>query len=135
MTDRAQLIATARRWIGVPFRHQGRNRAGVDCGGLLIAIGQEAGLQIIEPDVYSLSPNPRIIRTALEANCNAIQLHAAQPGDVLWLRFGADPTHVAMRTDLGILHAWSKPGMVVEHRIDGAWHRRIVSAWAPRGLA
>ena len=132
--DRNHLIAIARQWLGVPFRHQGRNRLGVDCGGLLLCIGEDAGLDLIPPEVYSMSPSPDVIRAALTANCEPIAVHQAKPGDVLWLRFGDDPTHVALRTDIGLLHAWAKPGKVVEHRIDGAWHRRIVSAWAPRGL-
>lgn len=129
---RHELIAIARTWLDVPFRHQGRSRRGVDCGGLLIGIGLEAGLDIIPPDTYSRSPDTALIRSALLANCRAVPLAAAQPGDVLLLAFAGEPQHVALLTDIGLLHAWAKPGKVVEHRIDPTWQRRLVAAYTPR---
>lgn len=131
---RADLIALSRTWLGVPFRHQGRHRAGVDCGGLLLAVGEEAGLTLVPPEVYSQSPDPDVIRAALAANCHPIALADARPGDVLLLAFAGEPRHVGLMTDLGILHAWRKPGRVVEHRIDDVWARRIKGAWTPKGL-
>jgi cell wall-associated NlpC family hydrolase len=128
--SRQTLILHARTWLGVPFRHQGRNRMGVDCGGLLMAIGQQAGLEIIPPETYSLSPDVELVRKALQANCVEIPLADAQPGDVLLLAFAGAPQHVGLLTDIGLLHAWAKPGKVVEHLIDAQWERRIVAAYA-----
>ena len=62
-------------------------------------------------------------------------LDAVQPGDVLWLSFAGEPRHVGFATDIGLLHAWAKPGRVVEHRLDAAWRRRIRSAWRPAVFA
>lgn len=135
MTTRTELIAIARAWIGVPFRHQGRNRAGVDCGGLLLAVGAEAGLELAQPGVYSQSPDPALIAAALGANCARIPYAQALPGDVLWLSFAGEPRHVGLLTEIGLLHAWEKPRAVVEHRIDATWRRRIRSAWRPTGYA
>lgn len=132
---RAELIALARTWIGVPFLHQGRTRLGVDCGGLLLAVGEEAGLALAPPEVYSLSPAPSVIEAALAANCQKIPFTQVQPGDVLWLSFAGEPRHVGFATDIGLLHAWAKPGRVVEHRLDAAWRRRIRSAWRPAVFA
>lgn len=130
--DRAELICIARTWLGVPFAHQGRTRAGVDCGGLLLAIGAEAGLDLVPSQTYSMSPDPDLIRDTLAVNCRQIAATAAQPGDVLWLAFAGEPRHVGLLTDIGLLHAWKKPGRVVEHAIDATWQRRIRSAWTLR---
>lgn len=135
MTSRQDLIAIARTWIGVPFRHQGRNKLGVDCGGLLMCIGQQAGLTIIQPDTYSMSPDIALVRRALQANCTEIKMSDALPGDVLLLAFAGAPQHVALLTDIGLLHAWAKPGKVVEHLIDAQWQRRIVAAYAHHEVA
>lgn len=132
--SRAELVRIARTWLGVPFHHQGRNRSGVDCGGLLLCIGKEAGLEIVPPQTYSQSPDPDVIETALALHCTRIQVRDALPGDVYWLSFAGEPRHVALASDIGIIHAWAKPGMVVEHRIDATWMRRIVSAWRPIGI-
>ena len=129
-----ELIRIARTWLGVPFAHQGRSRTGVDCGGLLICIGRDAGLDIAEPPVYSASPDPDLIRVQLATHCDEIAIQDCQPGDVIWLSFAGDPRHVGLVTDIGLLHAWAKPAKVVEHRIDATWQRRIRAAWRPRGL-
>ena len=126
-----EIIATARTWLGVPFLHQGRTRQGVDCGGLLVAIGEEAGAAIIHPGTYSMSPDPDLVLGALVANCSQVPVAQARPGDVLLMSFAGEPRHVGLLTDAGLLHAWAKPGKVVEHRMDGAWRRRIRSAWRP----
>lgn len=131
---RAELVAVARTWLNVPFHHQGRSRAGVDCGGLVIAAAREAGLDVPEPGTYSMSPDPDVIRAALLAHCHPVSVEAALPGDILWLSFAGEPRHLAFATELGLLHAWAKPGKVVEHRIDAAWRRRIESAWRIRGI-
>lgn len=125
------IIATARTWLGVPFLHQGRTRQGVDCGGLLVAIGEEAGAAIVHPAVYSQSPDPAILLEALAANCHKVPVSQYAPGDVLLMSFAGEPRHVGLATDAGLLHAWAKPGKVVEHRMDSVWERRIRSAWRP----
>jgi cell wall-associated NlpC family hydrolase len=38
------IIAAARSWLGVPWRHQGRTRQGVDCAGLVVLVGRGLGL-------------------------------------------------------------------------------------------
>jgi hypothetical protein len=41
---RNQIIEVARSWLGTKWVHQGRSRAGVDCVGLLIAVGDALGV-------------------------------------------------------------------------------------------
>ena len=36
---RREIVAAARDWVGVPYRHQGRTRNGIDCIGLLAERG------------------------------------------------------------------------------------------------
>lgn len=134
MTTREELVAVARSWIGIPFRHQGRNRLGVDCGGLLLAVAEEAGLSTVPPGTYSMSPDPTLIAQALTDNCDAVPLSSVQPGDILHFTFAGEPRHVGLASDVGVIHAWAKPGKVVEHRLDEVWRKRLVAAYTPRGL-
>ena len=134
MVERSELIRIARTWIGVPFRHQGRNRLGVDCGGLLVVVGREAGLEILDSTSYSMSPDPLVIRTALELHCDPIAIEDVLPGDVLWLSLAGEPRHLAFYTDIGIIHAWAGPGKVAEHTMDTVWQRRIKAAFRPKGI-
>lgn len=135
MPTRADIVAIARDWLGVPFAHQGRTRAGVDCGGLLIVVGEAAGLRITPPAVYSQSPDPSLIHDTLLAHCERIDLSQRQPGDVLLFSFAGEPRHVGIASDIGVIHAWAKPGRVVEHRLDSVWLGRLRACWRPFGVA
>ena len=135
----ADLVAIARTWLDVPFRHQGRSRAGVDCGGLLIMVAHDAGLNIIPPATYSLSPDPQMIADTLQANCIKVPFYDIDPGDVLLFSFAGEPRHVGIASELtgepAVIHAWAKPGKVVEHRIDDLWHKRLRAAYRIRSAA
>ena len=121
MIDGNIIVSQARTWLGVPFRHQGRNKLGVDCGGLLICVGEELGIQVIHPETYSMSPDPKLIESALLANCYEITKEEMHPGDIMWFAFAGEPRHVGIFTDVGVIHAWAKPNKVVEHRLDEVW--------------
>ncbi len=44
----ADVTLQALSWCGVPFRWQGRSRAGLDCGGLAAVVGEALGA-LLEP--------------------------------------------------------------------------------------
>lgn len=57
MTTRAELIAEARKWIGTPFRHTGRNALGLDCAGLIVVSARPLGLIAADFDVKGYERN------------------------------------------------------------------------------
>ena len=129
---RAQFVAEARRWLGVPWVHQGRNRYGVDCIGLLLVVCRRLGLSDYEVSGYGRSPNADFMRRECERLMTPTD--DPQPGDVLVMRFSREPQHVLIKTDHGVIHAWSVPGRVVEVRMPDAWARRIVGAYTVPGV-
>jgi cell wall-associated NlpC family hydrolase len=133
------IVSIARTWLDVPFRHQGRSRHGVDCGGLLLMVATDAGLSVAAPTVYSMSPDPDMIADTLQTNCTRLQFRDQHPGDVLLFSFAGEPRHVGIASELAghpaVIHAWAKPGKVVEHRIDDLWHKRLRAVYRLRGLA
>ena len=50
--DPDAIIAAARSWLGVPWRHQGRTRQGVHCAGLVVLVGRELGLADYDTHAY-----------------------------------------------------------------------------------
>lgn len=131
--DPSKIVMQARTWLDTPFRHQGRIKGvGVDCGGLLLGVGRELGIEVIEPPAYSMSPDPAIFPVALARYCDRILIVDRQPGDIGWFSFAGDPRHVGIFTDLGLIHAWAKPGKVVEHGVDATWLRRLREVWRIR---
>lgn len=124
-----QLIEEARSWVGVPFRHQGRNRAGIDCVGLPIVVCQSLG---IIPAKFEITNYGRVPSGELEgrllAHCR--QIPAAVPGCLIviaWTRLAA---HVGICTGETMIHAYESSGGVVEHGYRARWVRMTHSVWA-----
>lgn len=142
MTVPRAIVAEALRWKGTPFHHQAHLRGvGCDCAGLVAGVAMAVG--IVPPDWwdrefaphagYSRQPGGGLLHRLLEIFMRPLPIPAAGPGDVLALRYGRQPQHLAIVVPGGILHALQTG--VVEHRLDDRWRRRIVSAWRYPGVA
>lgn len=134
MTTRQQVIETARSFLGCRWHHQGRSRAGIDCVGLVIKTGHALGLSDFDITDYSRQPDPVRMRALLGEHMDTIAAADAKPGDVLLMRFEKEPQHVAIVTDIGIIHAYAQVRRVTEHRLDSIWRARIVGAYQFKGL-
>jgi cell wall-associated NlpC family hydrolase len=142
---RAALCAEALSWVGVPFLHQGRTRAGVDCIGFVAAVGIAVGL--IAAGVWSLpgalkyagygrNPDGRL-RQGLDEHFPACAV--PEPGSIVLMEYrDAQPQH------LGILVAHPMGGEALvhalrrgvrAHRLDERWRSRIVAAYDYPGAA
>jgi cell wall-associated NlpC family hydrolase len=134
-----QIVAKARELIGKPWSHQGRMSNGVDCGGALVWVAKELGVQAFDIEGYSRLPTGNSLSRACEANYVRIPIAELKPADVVTIKFplAMHPSHMALVTDwkggLGLLHALGgstgSPGRVIEHRLGDAWRQRIASAW------
>jgi len=133
MVTRQQIVAAARSYIGCRYHHQGRNRAGIDCAGLLVCVARDVGIST-EGDQggYSRTPDGRSLKQALDAFGTPVD--AFQPGDFLLMRFDAQPQHIAIVTDVGIIHSYLSARRVVEHGLSDDWRARIVQAYAFPGV-
>ena len=156
MFSREAIVAEARTWLGVPWRHQGwRRTTGCDCVGLVRGVGHALGLIDASDENpanarfigYAREPDPALMRDALDLHLVAIERRPdraggvgeiAGPGDVLWLRFAGGPRHLAILAqpapglDPGsehVIHALESVGKVVEHRLDARWAQRCIAAW------
>jgi cell wall-associated NlpC family hydrolase len=132
---RDQIISAARAYLGVRYHHQGRNRAGLDCAGLLVCVARDLGISTAgDWEGYSRTPDGASLKATLDASA-VIPVADYQPGDVLLMRFDKQPQHIAIVTDKGIIHSYLAARRVVEHRLDAEWRARIVAAYAFPGVA
>ncbi len=96
------FVATAGGFVGVPWRHLGRSRTGVDCIGLVLLAAREVNVDLPDPAPYAREPQGN-------ATVGGILSHAErvanpQPGDVLLFRMGLYGGHVGIAS----LHpAWA----------------------------
>jgi hypothetical protein len=139
---RDDIVSAARAWIGTPFVHQGRTRAGVDCIGLVLNVGWELGFLPREYDVrgYSRIPDGRLF-----AECDRMLTRIPAPavGGVLVMRFDIEPQHLAFVGEHGghltVIHSlWNrdrKLGKVVETRLSGDLPSKIVGCFDVPGIA
>jgi len=140
MTCGLDVVAAARGFIGVPFRHQGRRRdTGVDCAGLVILVAHELKLSEFDYRTYGRLPVADRMRQFLNAHMDCVANW--QAGDVLLMTLEREPQHLAVLTAVAtqdnlarIVHSHAQVGKCVEHNLDALWRSRVRGAWRFRGL-
>lgn len=133
------VIAAARSMIGKPWVHQARcPSAGVDCLGLMLSTAALVGMDYsYVPRNYGRTPTERLLKT-VEELCSPAPEPA--PGTMALFKFPSEPfpRHFALIVDwpvgLGLLHADSRRGIVVQHGFKGAWKRWHHSTWLIPGV-
>jgi cell wall-associated NlpC family hydrolase len=128
------VIAEARTWVGVPFRHQGRDYRGIDCVGLPIVVLQSLGLLDQRFDVanYGRLPTGELLER-LRPHCRPVE--KASPGTLVVIAWTKIAAHVAVCTGETLIHAYESVGRVVEHGYRGRWVRLTHSTWALPGIS
>lgn len=137
MVTREAIVAEARRWLGTPYRHKGRilGRA-ADCAAPIICTAWALGFEYEEQLDYGRVPNPRRMIDELERNMIRVPVSEATDADVLHMSWKLRPHHLALRTPVGILHAYNMidPPRVVEHTLSPDWAARIRGAYRFPGV-
>jgi cell wall-associated NlpC family hydrolase len=136
----ADRLAIARKYLGVPVKHQGRNPAvALDCVGYCRQYLMDLGYQIADRADYSRDPDGTLRLEVSRALGNPIATgsgawRSVQPGDVLSIRYARE-RHVAIASELygqlAMIHADNSIGRIVEHPMDDRWKRRVVAVWRP----
>src|SRR4029077_7528788 len=116
--DNRQSRAWINDYVGVPYRHNGRDRAGWDCWGLVLAVYRDR-LGLTLPDwrwsePFDLSAKLRAFGAAfdqVEAGA-ALELEAPEPFAIALVCYQgrAWPHHVGVVAGAGVLHAASTYG-------------------------
>lgn len=142
----SRLVETARSFLGVPFKHRGRTRRGLDCAGLVWCACAEAG--VTHPDLkrYGREPHRDGMMRVVIAGAGepvwqgkvgqVVPREMLQVGDVLVMRFEKEPHHMGIvGTDrlrgLSLIHADGSHTVrrVVEHGLDEHWQKRICAVF------
>jgi cell wall-associated NlpC family hydrolase len=108
---RQAIIEAARSYVGVRFMHSGRNRAGLDCVGLLIASYADVTGISVTIDGYSDWPCTMIMRKFLNQVMMPIRRHELGPGDAVFLRSGSRVHHLGIFTGNTLIHASNEIGL------------------------
>lgn len=117
--DRNELIvATARGWLGTPYKYGGNDRNGIDCSGLTCA-------------VYLEATGIRLPRNSAEqaAWCRRTSRSKLKPGDLIFFTSrpnGNRINHVALYIgDNRVIHATTSRGVVISDLDETYWKERL----------
>lgn len=131
-----QVVQSAREWVGVPYHHQGRVPAGLDCVGLLIVVARELGILPPHFDYtrYGRRPNGQL-DAALDQHL--VPLATPEPGCIVAIAWHRRLHHVGIvgRTEQydTLIHSLDPHG-VIEHRLDEKYQRRVVRCFGFAGV-
>lgn len=139
------LHEAARQYIGTPWRHLGRTRRGLDCGGLPIIAFADMGVKIDAPERYGRDPFQNGLLDAVTANMGEpvwkgnkgrCTFEVLEPDDVVVMAPASLPRHLAIVAPdemygLSLIHADGSPGVkkVVEHGLNNFYLKMIVSVF------
>lgn len=137
MTEHPRLDIAARKYIGVPFRHQGRNPdIGIDCVGFLVVSAIACGLHnLVAHDFTGYARNPAhgALESRLRAAFGSPISSSPIPGDVVSISYHGQTRHVAIVGErngrLTLIHTASNVGRVVEHGLTDQWRSRITGIY------
>ncbi|NLW59979.1 MAG: C40 family peptidase [Firmicutes bacterium] len=125
----------ARQFLGIPYRHGGRDRNGLDCLGLVHLFYQELGIKLPDndgrpytTDWYKKDPE-RLLRGLLQVG-RAVDLKAEplQPLDLVYFRMGGAITHTGiMINQRAFLHVLVNKTVQLSP-LNPAWRRRLRGA-------
>jgi NlpC/P60 family putative phage cell wall peptidase len=133
--ERALIVEEARKWLGTPFRHQGRliGKA-CDCAGLVSEVGRALGLVVYEGTDYGRIPIASKMKALLDQYLVPVAVGTALDGDIYFMAWKTRPHHLAIKTPVGLIHAYESAGEVVEHPMDALWAGRIRCAYRYPGV-
>lgn len=124
----------ARKQIGTPYRHHGRDERGLDCVGLVIKVAKDLGLSDFDVTGYPRQAVDESMLGLCREHLAEVSKSDMQPGDVVVMNFHNQRHMGILGTyplgGLSLIHAFQwKPPQVVEIRLDDKWRARIMAAF------
>ena len=145
MTTRADIVSTARSFIGTPFHHMGRlPGVGLDCVGIPICVMRELGMVAADFDVpnYVGAPDGKTMLATCREFLTPIAQIDTRIGDLTVFATDMHPQHVGVignyqHGGFSIIHAANNavPPRVIETRLMFGRRMRFVAAFAFPGMA
>ena len=140
----ADVVAAARYYKGMRYRHQGRavgREPRIDCVGLVVCVAHDLELSSADFVGYDRRPDNKTLIAALRKYLVICSDNALAPGLVAAFdSFGEPaPCHVGIVADrqpgIAIIHASLRSRKVVEHVLNEDWQRKVRAVFAFPGVA
>lgn len=134
MTKKEAFVEAARSWIGVRYKHLGRDRYGVDCIGVVIKSAHEVGWTDYDTLNYPRRPNPKDFLRELNNQLIRIPKKQVGHGDVAVFAEPRHPCHTGIidideRGRKYVIHAYAPAKMVLREPLTHDRLERLVMAF------
>lgn len=109
---RSDVVQAAKRYLGVPWRHQGRSMRGVDCVGLVYCVARDLGIlpHDLEVPPYRRVPDGTFL-SYFNAHMVRVPLMDMQPGSVIIMSYRDQPYHAGILLTVNpssLIHAYAR---------------------------
>jgi len=134
MVSRNNVVAEARSWIGTRWIHQGRDRNGIDCIGLVVVVRRALGIGDYDVAGYPRVPDGTFLSHFVRAGGVRVPILEIRPADLLLFRVARAPCHVGIVTArdgdvIRMTHAHLPRHRVVEELVAHGWRHDWVAAF------
>lgn len=114
------IVNEARSWVGVRWKHLGRTRNGIDCGGLVLLVGRAHDVVHYDPGGYPHRPNGDFMKHFDRAFKRANVLHLT-PGHIVVFAESTHECHCGIVSkkygELAVIHAHCDRRQVIEETL------------------
>lgn len=133
MVAREAVVAEARSWLDVRWVHQGRNRYGIDCIGLVVVVRRTLGIGDYDIAGYPRAPDGTFMSHFFQAGGVRVGIPKARPADLLLFKDAKSPCHVGIITArngelMHMVHAYASRHKVIEEPVINEWQEKWVAA-------
>lgn len=132
------MIDVVNKYLGVPFKHQGRDLSGLDCYGLLICIYADLGIKLfdIEED-YTTDWSWKSKNYFLEnAHKDWEEVKEARLFDAVGFKNSKGVlNHAGVMLDRDRFINTNRAGTVINRASDSKWQKRFYGFYRHKGLS
>jgi hypothetical protein len=132
------VVAAARKYVGVRWHHMGRSTEGLDCAGLLICVARDLGIVPKDFDVpnYRMRPDGHSLLSLCDLHLEPTE--KLEIGGVAVIAVERYPQHLGIVGDyrhggFSLIHACNarsvQPPRVIEHRLMFSRVTKLVGAY------
>jgi len=126
------IINAALECVDTPFRHQGRVLGeAMDCAGVVVYVCNRLGYTPLDAYGYGRVPVNGLIEqyVSMQEFFHCVSRDAAQPGDILLMRFAKEPQHLAVLGRGELIHSYETLERCVRHTLSSKWWARVVKVF------
>lgn len=138
IVTREQIVEEARKWLGTPWRHQGRTDRGIDCAGLVVKVAHALGQSTFDDTSYQRTAQKQKLMSYFEQELDTQPLQQLRPGDVVLFRDNSYPCHVGIVTEKHglpyLIHAHAIRRCVIEEPFTVEWRSKWVAGYKFKGV-